>query len=134
MVFGPDGNLYVTSFRADPSDTDKILIFAGPGKSDSGAFIEQIVLDVPDHVSMDQSQRAFAQALLFGPQGFLFVPITGPSLVLNGFTGRYTGDVRRYNVHSGSFTTFVKSAGSGQPLGSPFYLTFGNTDPGTLAY
>jgi sugar lactone lactonase YvrE len=132
LVFGPDGNLYVTSFRRDAMDTDKILIFAGPAKSNRGAFIREIVLD---QVSSDPTQRAFAQALLFGPQGFLFVPITGPSLFLNGFRGRYTGDVRRYNVQTNSFTVFVTSGGSGQPpLGSPFYLTFGNTDPGTLAY
>jgi hypothetical protein len=131
LVFGPDGTLYVTSFRADSNDTDKILVFAGPAKSKPGAFIGQIVLD---QVSSDPLQRAFAQALLFGPQDSLFVPISGPSLVLNGFTGRFTGDVRRYNVQTKSFTVFVKSGGSGQPLGSPFYLTFGNTDPGTLVY
>jgi len=135
LVFGPDGNLYVTSFRRDPGDTDKILIFAGPAKSKPGAFIGQIVLDVPDQVSMDPSQRAFAQALLFGPQGHLFVPITGPSPAAGqSFTGKYAGDVRRYNVQTNSFTLFINSAGKGQPLGSPWYLTFGNTDPGTLTY
>jgi hypothetical protein len=130
LVFGPDGNLYVTSFRAAQGDTDKILIFAGPGKSRPGSFIGQIVLD-----STDPAQRAFAQALLFGPKGHLFVPISGPP------GGNYTGDVRRYDVQTKSFSpnpapfrAFVTSGGSGQPLGAPFYLTFGNTDPGTLAY
>jgi hypothetical protein len=132
LVFGPDGNLYVTSFRADSKDTDKILIFAGPTQSKPKTFIAQIVLD---QVSKDPLQRAFAQALLFGPQGDLFVPITGPSPGAGqSFTGYYAGDVRRYNVQTNSFTVFIKSGGSGQPLGSPFYLTFGNTDPGTLAY
>jgi hypothetical protein len=39
--------------------------------------------------------RAFAQALLFGPDGKLFVPITG--------NGPDTGEVRRYDVSTGSF-------------------------------
>jgi hypothetical protein len=132
LVFGPEGNLYVTSFRADMSDTDKILVFAGPAKSKPGALIGQIVLD---QVSTDPLQRAFAQALLFGPLGDLFVPITGPSPPAGqSFTGNFTGEVRRYNVQNNSFTVFVKSVKSGGPLGPPFYLTFGNTDPGTLAY
>jgi len=132
LVFGPDGNLYVTSFRKDASDTDKILVFAGPAKSKPGALIGQIVLD---QVSTDPLQRAFAQALLFGPQGDLFVPITGPSPGAGQpFTGNSAGDVRRYNVQTNSFTVFVKGSSVQPPLGSPFYLTFGNTDPGTLAY
>jgi hypothetical protein len=116
LVFGPDGNLYVTSFRANSSDTDKILECNGT----TGAYLGKIDLD---QVGGD---RAFAQAILFGPGGKLFVPITG--------NGADTGEVRRYDVNTGTFDVFVPPNASGGPLGSPFYLTFGNTDPVTLAY
>jgi len=117
LVFGPDGNLYVTSFRASSSDTDKILIFAGPGSAHPGMSLGQIDLDLVGQ------PPAFAQALLFGPEGFLFVPISG--------NGPDTGAVRRYNVNTKIFNVFVPPGG---PLKSPQYLTFGNTDPATLAY
>jgi DNA-binding beta-propeller fold protein YncE len=117
LVFGPDGNLYVTSFRASSSDTDKILIFAGPGSAHPGISLGQIDLDLVGQ------PRAFAQALLFGPEGFLFVPISG--------NGPDTGAVRRYNVNTKIFNVFVPPGG---PLKSPQYLTFGNTDPATLDY
>ncbi|MFJ7509721.1 hypothetical protein ACIQW7_09705 [Peribacillus simplex] len=118
LVFGPDGNLYITSFRRDASDTDKILIFDG----DTGKFLDKIDLDVVGH------PRAFAQALLFGPDGKLFVPITGD--------GPDTGSVRRYSVHHHhkTFDVFVPSHSAGGPLGEPWYLTFGNTNPATLDY
>jgi hypothetical protein len=116
LVFGPDGNLYVTSFRTDGSDTDKILEFNGK----TGAYLGKIDLD---QVAGD---RAFAQALLFGPRGKLFVPITG--------NGPDTGEVRRYDVNTGTFDVFIPPNATGGPLGSPFYLTFGNTDPATLAF
>ncbi|WP_342598162.1 hypothetical protein MHB48_11150 [Psychrobacillus sp. FSL H8-0483] len=112
LVFGPDGNLYITSFRADADDTDKILVFEGK----TGTFIKKIDLDEVG------GPRAFAQAILFGPEGKLFVPITG--------NGPDTGSVRRYDVECGSFDVFIPPG----ILGMPFYLTFGNTDPGTLAY
>ncbi|MEH7176413.1 Vgb family protein [Neobacillus vireti] len=111
LVFGPDGNLYVTSFRADENDTDKILIFDG----ESGAFLDKIDLDVVGQ------PRAFAMAILFGPDGKLFVPISGG--------GPDTGSVRRYDVQSKTFDVFAQV-----PLAQFWYLTFDKTDPGTLAY
>jgi DNA-binding beta-propeller fold protein YncE len=130
LVFGPDGNIYVTSFRRNPNDTDKILIFAGPDSTTPGAFLGEIDLD---QVSSNPQDRAFAQALLFGPGGLLYVPITGPSLNVGGPPiGSSTGEVRRYNVASKERKPdFVPP---GAPLGEPWYLTFGKTDPATLAY
>ena len=117
LVFGPDGNLYITSFRRDANDTDKILIFDG----ETGEFLDKIDLYVVGQ------PRSFAQALLFGPDGKLFVPITGD--------GPDTGSVRRYNLHyHKTFDVFVKPSSAGGPLGVPWYLTFGNTDPATLAF
>lgn len=113
LVFGPDGNLYVTSFRADENDTDKILIFDGQ----TGAFLDQIDLDIVGE------PRAFAQAILFGPDGKLFVPISG--------NGPDSGSVRRYDVETKTFDVFIPAGG---PLIAPWYLTFGHTDPATLAY
>jgi DNA-binding beta-propeller fold protein YncE len=116
LVFGPDGNLYVTSFRANASDTDKILIFAGPGTPNPPAnrYIDKI-----DLYKVGIEPRAAAQALLFGPDGYLYVPI----LTL--------GEIRRYNVSTKDFSRLELS---GDPLMAPFYLTFGKTDPATLAY
>jgi len=114
LTFGPDGRLYVTSFRADPtdtSDTDKVLVLDG-----SGAQQDAIILDPVGN------PRAYAQAILFGPGGKLFVPITG--------NGPDTGAVRSYDVAARTFTNF-EAPGT---LDSPWYLTFGQTDPATLAY
>ena len=119
LVFGPDGRLYVTAFRASPSDTDKILIFDG-----TGACVDKI-----DLYKVGQP-RAFAQALLFGPANpkgqSLFIPISGD--------GPDTGAVRRYNVTTKEFSNFVPPAALGGPLREGWYLTFGKTDPATLNY
>jgi hypothetical protein len=112
LVFGPDNKLYVTSFRADEFDTDKILIFGGK----NGRCLDQIDLY---HVGED---RAFAQSLLFGPKERLFVPINN------------TGEVRRYNIKTKAFDVFVRSSANGGPSQIPWYLTFGRTDPSTLKY
>ena len=113
LTFGPDGNLYVTSFRADANDIDRILVLNGT----TGKFKDEINLDSAG------GDRAFAQAIVFGPGGNLFVPISG--------NGPDTGAVRRYDVTTDTYTNFVAPGG---PLGSPWYLTFGKTDPATLAY
>ncbi len=111
LVFGPNGNLYVTSFNStggDPTDTDKILVYNARGKP-------------VDHIDLDTASqpRTFAQALLFGPGGKLFVPINN------------TGEVRRYDVKTKTFNSFVPA---GTALTVPWYLTFDETDPATLAY
>ncbi|TAK61023.1 MAG: hypothetical protein EPO18_15380 [Methylobacter sp.] len=119
LVFSPNGELYVTAFRADSSDTDKILIF-----DSTGACVDQIALDEPGNI------RAFAQALLFGPANqageSLFIPISGG--------GPDTGAVRRYNVTTKTFSNFVLPVSLGGSLGEGWYLTFEGTDPGTLGY
>jgi hypothetical protein len=111
LVFGPDGKLYVTSFRADANDTDKIVIFNA-----GGTEVDNIPLDAVGQ------PRAFGQALLFGPGGHLFVPISGNT--------PNTGAVRSYDVVAKTFTNLVAPG----TMGQSWYLTFGNTDPATLAY
>ena len=123
LVFGPDGNLYITSFRDvanAQNDTDSIRIYDGH----TGVFKSKIDLYATGE------PRAVAQALLFGPGGKLFVPISGPKPIpVNGTTGQ----VRRYDVNSPqTYEVFVVA-----PVGTTselWYLTFGKTNPGTLAY
>jgi hypothetical protein len=128
LAFGPDNNLYITSFRADPADTDKIVIVGGPQSASPGLYLGRIDLD-----EGRLQPRAFAQALLFGPGGALFVPISGGDLP-------FAGSVRRYDLSSKVsppiFTEFVPPLGvdATGPMIAPWYLTFGKTDPGTLAY
>lgn len=110
LVFGPDGRLYVTSFRANAEDTDSIRIYDAV----SGAFLDKIDLHQPDL----GEARVFAQAILFGPDGRLFVPLNN------------TGEVRRYDVTTKNFDVFIPAG----TLFQPWYLTFEKTNPATLAY
>ena len=130
LVFGPDGNLYITSFRADASDVDRILIFAGPGSRRPAVCLGSIELDRVG------KPRSSAQALLFGPRGDLFVPITnasGPPVKKSGAIRRYRLKDLRFGPRP-PFTNFVAPHANGGPLVQPWYLTFDETDPGTLAY
>jgi hypothetical protein len=123
LVFGPDGNLYITSFRADPTDTDSIRIYDGH----TGVYKDRIDL-YPKGES-----RAVAQALLFGPNGKLFVPISGPVNPVNPLPQvNYSGQVRRYDVKTKTYDVFVPTPE--KETSGLWYLTFGRTDPGTLAY
>jgi DNA-binding beta-propeller fold protein YncE len=113
LAFGPDGRLYVTSFRANPSDIDRILMF----DTATGACADELDLDQVNQ------PRAYAQYILFGPGGQLFVPITGDP--------PNAGAVRQYALSTKSFTNLVAPGG---PLGSGWGLTFAQTNPTTLAY
>jgi WD40 repeat protein len=115
LVFSPLGDLYVTSFRASADDVDRILIVP-KASVNSGQFF--LPLDRIDLNKVNEP-RAFAQALLFGPDGNLFVPISN------------TGEVRRYNVTTKAYWTFVTA---GKTLSQPWFLSFNKTNPATLAY
>jgi hypothetical protein len=132
LVFGPDDKLYITSFRANVDDTDKILIVNG----ETGHCTGHIELAPAESTpGVGAAGRAFAQALVFGPDGHLFVPINGPREGISGpVTGIHTGEVRRYNVKTKAFKVFVPSAAQGGPLEEPWYLTFGQTNSRTLEY
>lgn len=129
LVFGPGGRLFITSFRADEADTDKILIFRGPDGPHPGRCVGGFALDKVG------AKRSTAAALLFGPSGDLFVPITNAFSPEN--IGKDRGAVRRYRTSCtqtaarSCFTYFVRPGGR---LGQGWYLTFGRTRPGTLAY
>src|SRR5262249_18850917 len=114
LVFGPDGNLYVTGFRAGATDTDKILEFSRTTR----AYLGKIDLDQAGQ------PRAYAQALLFGPDGKLFVPITD---AFPDNTSPYAGEVRRYDLGTDAYDVFIPPVADGGPLGEPWYLTFGST-------
>jgi hypothetical protein len=117
LTFGPDGNLYVTGYRADANDTDKIVILNTSGKE-----VDNIPLDAVGQ------PRSYGQAILFGPGGRLFVPITTAGSPDEGAVREYDVDPR-----SATFKTFTNFEAPGT-LGQGWYLTFGNTDPATLAY
>ena len=108
LAFDNQGNLWVTSFIAGATDTDRILAF-----NSGGELINTIEL------YQSGEPRAFAQAILFGPNGDLFVPISN------------TGELRRYDIDTGEPIVVTDA---GDPLLAPWYLTFKATDPSTLQY
>lgn len=120
LSFGPDHRLYVTSFRANRLDVDRVLVFEH-GRGDHAG-------QCADHIDLYQAgqARAFAQALLFGPRDALFVPISGGDTDI--------GAVRRYDVRRKTYTNFIAPASAGGHLLAPWYLSFGATNPVTLEY
>jgi len=129
LVFGPDGNLYVAAFRpntGDADNTDKILVFAGPRNSFPGKKPGDLLMKIPlDAVGQP---RAIAIGLLFGPNGLLYVPIYHLDFS--------PGEIRLYkiDVPHNTFTSNIFVGATVSPLIAPWYLTFENTNPATLAY
>jgi hypothetical protein len=118
LAFDSAGNLWVTSFRNPraPGDTDKIL------KLDKkGHLVAELVLSAP------RAPRAYAEAIVFGPGGNLFIPITG-----NDSTT--AGELRSCNPTTLQCTLLVPANSNGGPMVSPWYLIFKNSDPTTLNY
>jgi hypothetical protein len=137
LAFSPAGDLFVTSYRqrspvpgdtVDPADNDRILIVPGPclrlhdrRSAADTARACRLPLDRIDLWRAGQQERAYATALAFGPGGGLYVPISS------------TGEVRRYDVASKRYSVFIPAHSPGGPV-APEYLSFGRTDPATLAY
>lgn len=121
LVFGPDGLLYVTSFQdpTNPMSVDQILIF----EETDGQW--EAIGSIPLWTAPEP--RVFAQALLFGPGGELYVPISGPA------ASPESGTVRVYDVSDIDDPVLVDTL-SPEALDQGWYLTFERTDPGTLEY
>ncbi|HRX78374.1 MAG TPA: dockerin type I domain-containing protein, partial [Pirellulaceae bacterium] len=105
VVFAPDGTLYVISFRFGASD-NAILGFNVTTK---------------EQVNSMRLGEDFGPSLLFGPDKQLYVAISA---------GPDAGSVRDYDLQ-GNFNIFVPPGGS---LHTPWYMTFKQTNPATLAY
>src|SRR5262249_17410818 len=127
-----------TSFQASASDIDSIRIYDVTGST--GVLVDVINLEIaPINTPPIAGLRTAAQALLFGPDGKLYVPIefvpASISLGLAAGDPAHVGEVRRYDVASHNPPTdVVPPFSKGGPLKSPSYLTFGRTNSATLAY
>jgi hypothetical protein len=121
-IVSSSGNLWVTSFCARDSSTH--LCAAGTGNVDKIMEFDSSGNLIPQHTipleSSTEIPRTFAQAILFGPNGNLYVPITS------------TGDLRVCDISSLTCTLVPQSGPS--HLVQPWYLSFSGTDPSTLAY
>ncbi|QCP52449.1 hypothetical protein FAZ95_25100 [Trinickia violacea] len=124
LVFDSTGNLWVTSPRAGATDTDKILKLDGK----TGHLLYKLELDVAG------SPRSFAEAIIFGPGGYLYIPITG--VPNTGSDPATTGEVQRCDTTTTPVQcdVIVPANSKGGPLQSPWYLIFRNSDPATLSY
>jgi hypothetical protein len=111
LVFGPDGDLYVTSF---PSKHPSVLRYDGT----TGALIDAFV-------SAGSGGLYLPTGPLFGPDGNLYLRSTDP--------GFGPGAVLRYDGTTGAFIDQFIPYGSGG-LTSNKNFVFRNTDPTTLAY
>lgn len=95
LVFGPDGNLYVSSFGELAKS--KVIRYNGI----TGAFID-------DFVPVGSGGFFGAEGLVFGPDGNLYV------------TSRITNQVLRYDGTTGEFLDVFATGGQNGPVGLVF--------------
>lgn len=120
LVFGPDGRIYVTS---NTSYGNSSILVVDPA---SGRVVESHQLDTDD-----PSERVTAETLAFGPGGQLFVPV----LVSSAYFQRSAGGVWKYDPASQQFDrSFIPHDYFASVMTEPWYISFGQTDPATLAY
>jgi WD40 repeat protein len=108
IVFGPDGNIYVTAFRSGIGDIDRILVF----DPETGACLDDKTINLWE---LGQT-RIFTQVLIFGPGGYLYGAMNN-------------GDIRKYDVNTKMFEVYEAAE-----TGAPWYLVFEKTNPTTLKY
>lgn len=115
LVFDEDGHLWITSFRANADDSDRLIKLDGR----TGRQIDQLALAEPTNQG---GTRAFAQAIVIGPKGNLFVPVSG---------GPNAGEVRRCDPASKKCRVLIEAGGA---LQVPFYLVFEQSSTATLGF
>ena len=119
LVFDDQRNLWITSFRdaGDPNDVDRILKLDGK----TGKLLDSIPLWAAG------GTRHYAQAILFGPDGKLFIP------VISGVPpAATTGKVLRCDTGTKQCDTIVQEGSTS--LTYPWFLIFRKSDPATLRY
>lgn len=124
ITFGPDGNLYVNSFRKDATEADSILIFSGPYSKKPGQLLYRQTFGQP---VASGGSRYFAQDAVFGPGERLYTAI-------NGGDPAKVGEIRAYNVKTGDCRVVVPSQANGGALAVPWYISFDDTDPATRQF
>ena len=145
MVFGPDGNLYITSgvldmvTRYDGTTGDFIGVFVSPGNGgldgasglafgpDGNLYVTSPFTDsvfrynratgalIDEFVAPGAGGLSVPIDLAFGPDGNLYVNTRVPEIVISGGEA---GAVLRYDGGTGEFIDEFVTAGSGG-LGSP---------------
>jgi hypothetical protein len=117
MAFGSDGKLY-TTVRGLPGVTDKILAFDSSGNCVHSTDLE----------AAGFTNRTYAEALVFGADGKLYLPIRT--------NGTDTGDVGAVRACAVTQTTCLSGNDFTTPIRGThfFYPIFGKTNPTTLAY
>jgi hypothetical protein len=126
IVFDSTGNLWVTSFCVKDKQGDCDSTFPRPQTSSTNVdkIIEFGINGKINTIPLESSTkvpRTFAQAILFGANGNLYVPITN------------TGELRVCDTTQLTIPC-APVAQSGSPLVQPWYLSFRGTDPSTLAF